>query len=440
MKKHLHEYFSTPLFLEMDAFGIDISDNYIYYGEVKKSSKGNSFKNFGHEALPDGVIVDGEIIKENELLLILKRLKKKLNLHYVRISLPNSPEGVVNKYLSIFKRAKIIPLSFECQIQSISRAVIQKGDISSRIILNFSESKISMGIVEGGQVLFDTDINIDDVSLLSTEINKHYINWKINNGKQLTHKKIDQIILCGKNSTLEGLASFIEEGMKMKVVYANVWVNVFDATDSIHEISYEESLNYASVVGLSLRNFHDDHEFSLNILPQKQKKLINFKYKLRLTVIVLNLLALVAVIATLLLVPSYFLSKLKVDLAENKLESMNSSADGKVESKTINAIKDINSKLLILTKDQQSSLMNSDILDEILSKKVKGVSYTEIILNRNNDNGFDLEVHGTFANKTILENYRSSLDDDLNFSSINILILEVPNSTELNFTATMQIL
>ena len=88
MKQLYNRYFPTPSYLAMNSFAIDISDQSLKYGELLPTSLGLRLGRFGHEKIPSGVVVSGKIEQEENLVNILKALKKKENLNFVRVSLP----------------------------------------------------------------------------------------------------------------------------------------------------------------------------------------------------------------------------------------------------------------------------------------------------------------------------------------------------------------
>src|ERR1035437_8610108 len=88
MKRLYNHYFPTPSYLAMNACAIDISDQSIKYGELIATSAGPRLSKYGKEKIPIGTVVSGKIEKEAELIRILKKIKDKENLHFIRVSLP----------------------------------------------------------------------------------------------------------------------------------------------------------------------------------------------------------------------------------------------------------------------------------------------------------------------------------------------------------------
>jgi type IV pilus assembly protein PilM len=224
MKLSYSRYFPTPSFLSMNSFSIDISDQSIKYGEIKATTFGLRLGRFGQIKIPSGVVVSGRIENEKELVSILKDLKNREKLNFIRVSLPEeqmylftlslpkTEDGdlketillqieehvplkaidtvfdfniikeddkflvvevvaiaitTIESYLSVFEKAGLTPLSFELEAQAIARAVIPKGDNHPIMIVDFGNSRTGVSIVHNGRVLFTTTIDMGGVNLTS---------------------------------------------------------------------------------------------------------------------------------------------------------------------------------------------------------------------------------------------------------------------------------
>ncbi len=224
MKQSYSRYFPTPSYLAMNSCALDISDQSIKYGELLPTQQGLRLGRFGHEKIPVGVIDSGKIQDEQKLVAILKNLKERERLHFVRVSLPEEqmylftlsiPEIsgsdlrdaillqieehiplsafdvifdyvvisstpttkivevvaiatiTVENYLSAFEQAGLVPLSFELEAQAIARAVVPKGDNSSVMIVDFGEARTGISILQNELVSFTTTLDIGGNNLTS---------------------------------------------------------------------------------------------------------------------------------------------------------------------------------------------------------------------------------------------------------------------------------
>jgi Tfp pilus assembly PilM family ATPase len=101
---------------------------------------------------------------------------------------------------------------------------------------------------------FDSLLNM--YSILKDEIVKFNEYWLTQVGEGEAHKKDKprKIIFCGRSSALPGLLNHINQSTGMETVLANVWVNVLDTNKVLPELSFADSLDFASAIGLAMPN------------------------------------------------------------------------------------------------------------------------------------------------------------------------------------------
>jgi len=524
----------------MNSCAIDISDQSIKYGELLTTSSGLRLGKYGKEKIPPGVVVSGKIEDEEGLATILKKIKEKGNLHFVRVSLPEEQmylftitlpkvdsdnfrdmillqieehiplkatdsvfdydiikednqnvlievvaiaNSTIESYLSVFSNAGLVPLSFELEAQATARAVIPTGDKSPVMIVDFGDAKTGVSISNNGRVFLTTTLDLggvdltnmiaknfslsfeeaekmkheygleesskalnifpailNGISVLRDELNKQYTYWETHNNDKTENGKINHIILCGGDANLAGLSDYLELSMKIKVENANVWVNVLDTESSVPNMSFEESLSYATVIGLSLGGYLNETQTVINVLPEKEKKNRRKEYWMRFFTMLLNLIAIMGVVASLLLFPSYFLSLSKQNIIESSLEEFNKENSNLVNSNLDKITADINSKLGILNNGKEQDLVGGKILGNILSSRTEGITFSQILFNEGTltkaktISSPTLEVHGVATNRDALRNFKVALDSNPNFSSVNLPISNFLEKTNLAFT------
>lgn len=202
----------------------------------------------------------------------------------------------LESYLSVFTQAGLNALSFELEAQAITRAVIKTGDKGTVMIVDCGETRTGISIVNKGIVVFTTTLDfggfgltkaieksmnipfaeaeklkrtqglnrkpenkelfsvlLQNISILRDEINKNLIYWqthKDDEGREHTH--VDEIILCGGNANLVGLAEYLTASLRMKVVLADPWSNVTLPNHDIPELPRRDALGYVTALGLTL--------------------------------------------------------------------------------------------------------------------------------------------------------------------------------------------
>lgn len=236
---------------------------------------------------PDAIF-DYEILSEDE---------KSLKLQVAAI-----PKNVIEDYLSVFKNSSISVKSFELEAQAISRAVVKRGDLSTYMIVDFGKKRTGIFIVSNGIVIFTSTLDVggtmltnmieknfkisfeeaekkkiecglkrnsknteifsvllNGVSILRDEIVKHFLYWHTHKDEEGRDRSpIEKVILCGGDSNLVGLSDYLSVSIKTKAEMSNVWINIKNTSEDVPEISFDESLTFATAIGLALGDFEYD--------------------------------------------------------------------------------------------------------------------------------------------------------------------------------------
>lgn len=232
-----------------------------------------------------------------DIIFDCEELEYESTEHERAVNVTAFPRATVEMYYAALADAGFVPLSFEIESQAAARALLQKGDMSARMIVDFGETRTVIAVAERGIVRFTTSLElagsslasslkelgrgntteierlkneegisgassgsktaellIPAVSALKDEINRHFVYWRTHGETSGTlHLPITSIILCGGNSNLKGITEYLSGGLRTPVVLGDVWQNVFDLSLYVPEIPYKQSLRYATVAGLALR-------------------------------------------------------------------------------------------------------------------------------------------------------------------------------------------
>lgn len=228
------------------------------------------------------VVFDYEIIRENA------------DGYVVQVSAVHSE--LVESYARIFTESGLFPVSFEVEAQAISRAAVREGDLGTVMVVDFGHTRTGISVVSGRVVVFtstieiggwklskafeedfsaDTEeaekikrsrgIELDEadgknpkkvmsvISALCDEINKRFLYW--HNRKEpidIISSPIEKIILCGGESNTRGFPEYLARSMRIPVEIAGVWANAPFPEHYIPEIPFNDSLTYATAIGLAL--------------------------------------------------------------------------------------------------------------------------------------------------------------------------------------------
>ncbi len=211
-----------------------------------------------------------------------------------------APKDLVNDYVEAIRGAGLIPAALEVESMATARSLV-KGGFSRKpvLIIDLGFTRTSFIIFFGRVLRFTTSalvsnqqmINAIAKSLKVREEEAKKLKFKIGLAKTkkddgvfnallpslnelvqaiqkyivfyrehvVNHKHgltgdISKIILCGGGANLKGLPQFLSLRLKIPVACGNPWVNILKSPiKEIPELSYKESLAFATALGLALR-------------------------------------------------------------------------------------------------------------------------------------------------------------------------------------------
>lgn len=226
--KKIDRFFPTPKFLSFDPVAIDITPRSIRVMSLEKSKHGLTPKIYKEVKLENKNEISSyneekglDVNSLDEVIGVLKKLKKEFKLKYVVVSLPETntyiyrtklpaesasdlasairygleenvplnvddvnfdyfvidnnrkadedldvvvsvfPKKIIMLYTKILKKAGLFPLSFQSESVSIYRSVVRKGDRETYLLLRFLKDQINVGVVEDSAIQYASTIQID---------------------------------------------------------------------------------------------------------------------------------------------------------------------------------------------------------------------------------------------------------------------------------------
>ncbi len=215
-------FFPPPTFIDRPSIGLDITDEAVYFAELRRGKNGFELGKYGEKILPRGMVEAGHINDPEGLSNILKELKDRHGFQNVRTSLPeektylfsteipytddisqmkkslefkledNVPippaetifefdlvsnlgivkdhldvsvlavsDKVVSAYTSVLHSAGLNPFSFEVETRALAKAVVRKGDDSTIMIIDVGNLKTGVYVISEGVVRFSSTLNLD---------------------------------------------------------------------------------------------------------------------------------------------------------------------------------------------------------------------------------------------------------------------------------------
>lgn len=252
-------------------------------GEIKQSIEFRLEENVPMRA--DETLFDYSVISENH---------KKSN--HLDIIVSVVPKQVAENYTEALEKSGLTAVSFEVESKAIARSVIKKGSRGSLMIVNIRDRVTVITLVRDGSVRFTSafamggniitealqknfSVSFEEaekikndklyvenkesiaiffslasiVSVIKDEIGKFYAYWLAKSDPDgESGGKISKIILCGKDGAIVGLKEYLSQSLKIEVVTADVWNNIFSVNDKLPKINFLESLNFAVAIGLAM--------------------------------------------------------------------------------------------------------------------------------------------------------------------------------------------
>lgn len=212
---------------------------------------------------------------------------------------------IIAEYTEMLEQAEIHPISFEIESKMVANSVISKGDRKNSIIIDIRDDSTILIAVIDGYVRFTSSISIGEstirdnllktglfkdeliigkffendfsfetvytkelyssliniFSILKDEVEKfnEYIINEFFDMKSSSVKNVDRMILCGRSSTLPGLAKHINQNINTEVILANVWSGVFDVKENTSNMKFHDSLSFVTPIGLVVSSYKQIH-------------------------------------------------------------------------------------------------------------------------------------------------------------------------------------
>ncbi len=282
----------------------------------KDSAGGLKIKKFAEKELPLGAIVAGRLNNRDEIIHTLEALKKETGIHTIRVSIPEEkaylfetdiayvtqkevrnaiefkleenvplpadqilfdyaivpeegtvetlrvvvsalPSKFVDIYMDLIHSAGLKAYSLEIESQAIARALLTFPEKQSHLIIQFGTQKASLYIISRGIVRFTSTIHLEsdwqtNPHDIVAEARKIMSFWETNtDGVAKESNVLSGVLVCGHGFS-ESVASEFSSLLNMDVHLGNVWQNVCDIQKVLPNISFIDSLKYASAVGLAL--------------------------------------------------------------------------------------------------------------------------------------------------------------------------------------------
>ena len=207
-----------------------------------------------------------------------------------------TPRSVVDAYLEVIESAGLEPETFEVGSRVVTEAVHSPVDGESTIIVDFGTNKTHVSVESGGTTIHSTTINVGEGSIIPViksyldisdheaqrikkkygvlrshrepallseivhelspiidYIDRYYVDWHTRPYQGSTNKRpITNIKLHGEGSHVPGLRDHFASATRIPTDYLDVWARNGFPKDRAPDVSFEDSLRYATAMSAAL--------------------------------------------------------------------------------------------------------------------------------------------------------------------------------------------
>ena len=176
----------------------------------------------------------------------------------------------------------------------------------------------------------------------------------------------------------------------------------------------------------------------INLIPNQEKKKMVRDFYYRFATLFLLMLCGATLIATVALIPSYFLSIAKNNEVDQKLEIQKKEPAPASNADTLAMIKDLNTKLNLIEKSEKESFPVSEkIIKAVIMKKIPGIVITQISYEADPAKGKKISVNGTAPSREVLLAFRQAFEQDVAFKTVTLPISNFIKGSNIEFFLTL---
>jgi hypothetical protein len=180
-----------------------------------------------------------------------------------------------------------------------------------------------------------------------------------------------------------------------------------------------------------------------NLLPEQEKKAILSMYRKRYSIVFLFYISGVIVVSSVLLLPSYFLSKVIDTASIEKKATVSARETIGVQASLTKLVANINARLDVFNTVQPRSPIVDGFIDPVLAVKTEGVhiltlTYTVVADKKTTAS---IQIGGSAADRQALLTYADSLKKIPNITNVNVPLSSFIKDQNVPFaiTATLSI-
>ena len=179
----------------------------------------------------------------------------------------------------------------------------------------------------------------------------------------------------------------------------------------------------------------------INLIPNEEKKVMIRDFYLRLLVVSFVIFAFAIFVASVAILPAYFISSTQKNLASEKLDIQKNESLPLVDQETATAIKDLKSKLILIENASKNKFVVSEkAINNILSKKMSDIKINQIHYDENDPvKGRVISINGTAPSRERLLLFRQALEESGLFAKVDLPISNFIKGSDIIFYLSLSV-
>lgn len=176
----------------------------------------------------------------------------------------------------------------------------------------------------------------------------------------------------------------------------------------------------------------------INLIPNQEKKRKVKDFYFRLTVVSFVVFGCCLLVSFVAMLPSYFLSTVKKNLSETKLELQKNESIPLNDQNTLATVADLNTKLNIVENAEKNKYpISVKVINEIMLHKTANIKITEISYDNTTAAGKKISIRGIAPSRDQLLKFSRALQEDTAFKKVDLPISNFVKGSNIQFFLTL---
>ncbi len=175
----------------------------------------------------------------------------------------------------------------------------------------------------------------------------------------------------------------------------------------------------------------------INLIPNEEKKRYSKDFYLRLVAVIFFALGICFLLITTAIVPSYFSSVVRENIANEHIENQKSVPIPEINQEALAIIDGINGQLTVIENASKSDfVVSTRAINEVVLSKDLDIRITRIFYEADATKGKKINISGRAPSREALLLFRRSLEANSAFSSIDLPISNFVKGANIEFNLT----